>query len=116
MVDLFNGKGSSDSSSSTFADSSHILSPARLCYIIKQALREGAIGNLLFPMSYFSAFVIISASAKLVILCDLFSRRKGDLSREERHEIIKYAKSRFKQNHLLLEVALNIFAPGSLSS
>ena len=39
-------------------------------------------------------YLFIVAGAKLLILCDLFSRRKGELSREERHDIIKYAKSR----------------------
>ncbi|ELU06536.1 hypothetical protein CAPTEDRAFT_219008 [Capitella teleta] len=91
MVDLLNGKGSAETGSGSFGEPSLVLSPARLCYIIKQALREGAI-----------------AGAKLVILCDLFSRRKGDLSREERHEIIKYAKSRLpvfmNQLHRFFEV------------
>lgn len=32
--------------------------------------------------------------AKLLLLCDLFTKRKSELSREERHEIIRYAKSR----------------------
>lgn len=31
---------------------------------------------------------------KLLLLCDLFTKRRNELSREERHEIIRYAKSR----------------------
>ncbi|XP_063445642.1 uncharacterized protein LOC134725615 [Mytilus trossulus] len=52
--------------------------PAKLCYVMKQALREGAI-----------------AFSKYMILCDLFARRSGELPREERHDIIKYTKTRF---------------------
>jgi hypothetical protein len=37
---------------------------------------------------------VIAAFSKLLILCDLYSRRKSELSREERYDIIKYAKSR----------------------
>ncbi|XP_064635771.1 uncharacterized protein LOC135492948 isoform X2 [Lineus longissimus] len=81
IIDLFSGKVSAGegqgSSTDGGSDDSLMTNPAKLCYIIKQALREGAV-----------------ACAKLLILCDLFSRRKGELSREERHEIIKYAKSR----------------------
>ncbi|XP_067143399.1 uncharacterized protein [Centruroides vittatus] len=75
--------------------------PARLCYVIKQALREGAV-----------------AGGKLLILCDLFSQRKNELSREERHEIIKYCKSRYinfrlpvfmNQLHKLLDVIKQSF-------
>ncbi|XP_071813633.1 uncharacterized protein [Apostichopus japonicus] len=71
------------SSSSTVAgDNSNteamlVSEPAKLCYAVKQAAREAAV-----------------AGAKCVLICDLFSRRKNDLSRQERHEIIKYAKSR----------------------
>ena len=35
-----------------------------------------------------------SAGAKLLLLCELFTKRKSELSRSERHEIIMYAKSR----------------------
>ena len=43
----------------------------------------------------FILYSTVSALSKLLILCDLFSRRKAELSREERHEIIKYARSRY---------------------
>lgn len=36
----------------------------------------------------------IKAGAKFLLLCDLFTKRKNELSREERHEIIRYARSR----------------------
>lgn len=39
-------------------------------------------------------FFIFSAGVKLLVLCDLFMQRKGELTREQRHEIIRYAKSR----------------------
>ncbi|KAJ8319380.1 hypothetical protein KUTeg_004471, partial [Tegillarca granosa] len=51
--------------------------PPKLCYVMKQITREGAI-----------------ACSKLVIVCDLFARRSGELPQEERHGIIKYARSR----------------------
>uniref|UniRef100_A0A1B6MP93 BTB domain-containing protein n=1 Tax=Graphocephala atropunctata TaxID=36148 RepID=A0A1B6MP93_9HEMI len=51
--------------------------PAKLCFVVRQSLREAAV-----------------AGAKLVMLCDLFSKRKVDLTRDQRHEIIRYAKSR----------------------
>ena len=35
-----------------------------------------------------------AACSKLVVLCDLFARRSGELPQEERHDIIKYAHSR----------------------
>lgn len=56
-----------------------------------------------------TVFICSPACAKLLILCDLFSRRKGELSREERHEIIKYAKSRLvlKVCHCLILFDLN---------
>lgn len=71
--------------------------PAKLCYVIKQSFRECAI-----------------AGAKLLILCDLFARRKNELSRVERREIVKYAKSRLPifmhQLHKFLEVTRQTFS------
>ncbi|CAG9817046.1 unnamed protein product [Phaedon cochleariae] len=52
-------------------------SPAKLCFVVKQSIRDAAV-----------------VSAKLILLCDLFTKRKGELTRHERHEIIRYAKSR----------------------
>lgn len=52
-------------------------SPGHLCYIIKQALRDTAV-----------------VCAKMLLLCDLFCKRKSELTREERNEIILYANSR----------------------
>ncbi|KYB25250.1 uncharacterized protein LOC100141518 [Tribolium castaneum] len=51
--------------------------PAKLCFVVKQSIRDAAV-----------------AGVKLLLLCDLFTKRKNELSREERHEIIRYAKSR----------------------
>ncbi|XP_074026270.1 uncharacterized protein isoform X2 [Leptinotarsa decemlineata] len=53
-------------------------SPLKLCFIVKQSIRDAAV-----------------AGAKLLLLCDVFSKRKKELTRYERHEIIRYAKSRF---------------------
>lgn len=39
-------------------------------------------------------YQVVVVGAKLLLLCDLFTKRKNELSREERHEIIRYAKSR----------------------
>nr|XP_006812477.1 PREDICTED: uncharacterized protein LOC100370394 [Saccoglossus kowalevskii] len=96
IIDIFNGQGGGgddgiSSGSQSFAD------PAKLCYSFKQALREGAV-----------------AGAKFLTLCDLFSRRKGEFSREERHEIIKYARTRLpvflSQLSRLLEVCRQQFS------
>ncbi|KAL4239206.1 hypothetical protein ACF0H5_000023 [Mactra antiquata] len=92
IIDMFSGACSSDSSTPSQQNPSDIVkNPAKLCYIIQQCLREAAV-----------------AFSKLLVLCDLFSRRKSELSREERHEIIKYAKSRIpifcKQWDQFLEV------------
>ena len=43
IIDLFSGKASTDSHS--LSDESFMTNPAKLCYIIKQALREAAIGT-----------------------------------------------------------------------
>ncbi|XP_013783752.1 uncharacterized protein LOC106467912 [Limulus polyphemus] len=111
IIDYFSGKGGthdvaldavngplSSSGGANGADGDNLAAnPARLCYIVKQALRESAV-----------------AGAKLLILCDLFSRRNHELSREERHEIIKYCKSRLpvfmNQLHKLLEVIKQSFS------
>jgi hypothetical protein len=48
------------------------------------------------------------AGAKLLLLCDLFAKRKCQLSRQERHEIMKQAKAHMpvflKQLHRFLTV------------
>ncbi|XP_070579796.1 uncharacterized protein [Ptychodera flava] len=78
VIDIFDGQGSgSDDTSLCGGSTNSFADPAKLCYSFKQALREGAV-----------------AGAKFLTLCDLFSRRKGELSREERHEIIKHARTR----------------------
>ncbi|KAK3592425.1 hypothetical protein CHS0354_036055 [Potamilus streckersoni] len=79
IIDLFGGGGGQGGSEgvSHQMDRSLIDNPAKLCYVVKQAVREGAV-----------------AISKLLMMCDLFSRRKGELSREERHDIIKYTRSR----------------------
>lgn len=74
--------------------------PARLCYVVGQALRECAV-----------------AASKLLLLCDLFSRHKHQLSREERHDLVKYCISRLpiflNQLQKLLEAVKRSF--GNLS-
>ncbi|XP_041365007.1 uncharacterized protein LOC121380244 [Gigantopelta aegis] len=91
IIELFTVKGANSVEGHFAVDSSLVSNPAKLCYVVRQALREAAV-----------------ACAKLLILCDLFSKRKGELSREERHEIMKYAKSRLpifmNQLHRFLEV------------
>ncbi|XP_077490197.1 uncharacterized protein LOC144101061 [Amblyomma americanum] len=75
-------------------------SPARLCYVVGQALRECAV-----------------AAAKLLLLCDVFSRHKHLLSREERQDLIKHCVSRLptfmNQLQKLLEAVKRTF--GNLS-
>ncbi|RZF40536.1 hypothetical protein LSTR_LSTR000415 [Laodelphax striatellus] len=51
--------------------------PAKLCFVVRQTIQEAAV-----------------AGVKLLVLCDLFSKRKSELTSEQRHEIIRYAKSR----------------------
>lgn len=51
--------------------------PAKLCFIVRHSIQEAAV-----------------AGVKLLVLCDLFTKKKSELTREQRHEIIKYAKSR----------------------
>ncbi|XP_077980159.1 uncharacterized protein LOC144435438 [Glandiceps talaboti] len=77
IIDIFNGQGSGSDDGGSSSSTNFFADPAKQCYAAKQALREGAV-----------------AGAKFLTLCDLFSRRKGELSREERHEIIKYARTR----------------------
>ncbi|XP_046382195.1 uncharacterized protein LOC124153093 [Haliotis rufescens] len=90
IIELFSVKGGVGEGHLS-VDSSLMSNPAKLCYTVRQGLKEAAV-----------------ACAKLLILCDLFSKRKGELSREERHEIMKYAKSRLpvfmNQLHKFLEV------------
>ncbi|XP_065345605.1 uncharacterized protein LOC135943121 isoform X1 [Cloeon dipterum] len=50
--------------------------PARLCNTVKQAFRE---------------FFVVGI--KLVAFCELFNKEKAELSKDEQHEIITYAKS-----------------------
>ncbi|GLV35944.1 uncharacterized protein CBL_09838 [Carabus blaptoides fortunei] len=71
--------------------------PAKLCNVVKQSVRETAV-----------------AGAKLLLLCDLFAKRKNELSREERHEIIRYARSRLpifmSQLHRFLQAVKATFS------
>ncbi|KAH9519989.1 hypothetical protein Btru_071420 [Bulinus truncatus] len=75
--DIFGGTVSEEGWETVTLDGTMWANPAKLCYSVRQALREEAI-----------------ACAKLIIMCDLFSKRKNELSREERYEIMKYVKSR----------------------
>ncbi|KAF2897714.1 hypothetical protein ILUMI_08461 [Ignelater luminosus] len=71
--------------------------PAKLCFVVKQSVRDAAV-----------------VGAKLLLLCDLFTKRKNELSREERHEIIRYAKSRLPifmtQLHKFLQAVKSTFS------
>ncbi|XP_077526147.1 uncharacterized protein LOC144137990 [Haemaphysalis longicornis] len=74
--------------------------PARLCYLVGQALRECAV-----------------AGAKLLLLCGVFSRHKHLLSRDERQDIVRHCVSRLptfmNQLQKLLEAVKRTF--GNLS-
>nr|CAD7429706.1 unnamed protein product [Timema monikensis] len=76
--------------------------PAKLCYVVKQSVREAAV-----------AFV------KLLELCDLYCKHKPELSRKERHEIVHYAKSRLpifmSQLHRFLQAVKVTFSAMSPS-
>ncbi|XP_049273478.1 uncharacterized protein LOC119399064 [Rhipicephalus sanguineus] len=80
------GEGSEGSASPT-------ASPARLCYVVGQALRECAV-----------------AAAKLLLLCGVFSRHKHLLSREERQDLIKHCVS--SNANLLTEYTTPAFQRG----
>lgn len=75
--DLFGGPMTEERREAVAQEGSIWSNPAKLCYTVRQALREEAV-----------------ACAKFIILCDLFSKRKYELSKEERHDIMKYVKSR----------------------
>lgn len=50
---------------------------------------------LILNIYSFSQFYdLILVCAKMLLLCDLFCKRKSELTREERNEIILYANSR----------------------
>ncbi|CAL1278747.1 unnamed protein product [Larinioides sclopetarius] len=95
IIDFFSGKSDALSCSSTSSDSDDDVNfandPSILRYIIIQALRESAV-----------------VGAKILVLCDIFSKRKNELCRAERHELIEYLKTRLpdfmKQLHRFLEV------------
>ncbi|GIY09394.1 BTB domain-containing protein [Caerostris extrusa] len=95
IIDFFNGKSDALSCSSTSSDSDDDVNfandPSILRYIIIQALKESAV-----------------VGAKILVLCDIFSKRKNELCRAERHELIEYFKNRLpdfmKQLHRFLEV------------
>ncbi|KAL8579419.1 hypothetical protein ACOMHN_026784 [Nucella lapillus] len=80
VIELFSGRGCGSSGggsdSPVTVDASLWNNPARLCYTVRQGLKEAAV-----------------AGAKLLLLCDLFSKRKCQLSRQERQHIIKEARS-----------------------
>jgi len=63
--------------------------------------------------------LIFLAAVKLLLLCDLFTKRKTELSHEERHEIIRYAKSRLpifmSQLHRFLQGVKSTFSSMSPS-
>lgn len=73
VIEYFSNKhsGSNEHSDNLTSD------PAKLCFAVKSSIREAAV-----------------AGSKLLLLCDLYTKRKDELSREEGHEIIRYAKSR----------------------
>ncbi|XP_077301228.1 uncharacterized protein LOC143921733 [Arctopsyche grandis] len=72
------------------------INPVKLCLVIKQAGKEAAVVLL-----------------KIVMLCDLFTKRKTELTRSDKHEVFKYARSCLPefthQLRTLLEVLKNTF-------
>ncbi len=45
IIDLFSGKAGGPDGSSSVHDESLVSNPTKLCYVVKQALREAAIGQ-----------------------------------------------------------------------
>ncbi|KAK9873149.1 hypothetical protein WA026_021382 [Henosepilachna vigintioctopunctata] len=60
------------------ASDSLISNPDQLCFVVKQCFRDAAV-----------------AVVKVIELCDLYSKKKPELTKNEQHEIIRYGKSRF---------------------
>ncbi|KAG1683579.1 Speckle-type POZ protein-like [Nymphon striatum] len=84
IVDLFSDKIQSvendadgEGSSSDSVTGSVITNPSKLCYAINQSLREIAV-----------------ASTKFSMICDLFGKNRKEFAKEEKHEIIKFTRSR----------------------
>lgn len=75
----------------------HRIEPSKVADVTKMALRQLAIGIL-----------------KFVLLCDIFTKHKSDLSREERQEIIQHCRKRLPSFVELVEKFLIIFQ-GALS-
>lgn len=75
--------------------------PDHLCLIVKQCIRDASV-------------VII----KFIQFCDIFSKRKNELTKGEQQEIIRYAKSRFpiflNQFQRFLQLLKNTF--GSMNA
>ncbi|KAJ1530441.1 hypothetical protein ONE63_005346 [Megalurothrips usitatus] len=71
--------------------------PAKLCYVLKQCIRECAVGI-----------------GKFVVLCHIITIRNDELSAQEGREIIQYAKSRLpiflKQLHQLMKAIKTTFS------
>ncbi|KAL9955418.1 hypothetical protein ACROYT_G036744 [Oculina patagonica] len=73
------------------------IDPSKITDVTKMVLRKLAIGTL-----------------KFVLLCDIFTKHKSDLSREERQEIIQHCRKRLPSFVELVEKFLVIFQ-GALS-
>lgn len=81
--------------------------------------RETELSDTCNSIHEFASELLLIAGVKLLLLCDLFTKHKAELSREERHEIIRYAKSRLpifmSQLHRLLQGVKSTFSSMSPS-
>ncbi|XP_075557795.1 uncharacterized protein LOC142589950 isoform X1 [Dermacentor variabilis] len=102
VADCFSAPSSGSGAEGAAAEGSvsPTASPARLCYVVGQALRECAVG-----------------ASKLLLLCGVSSRHKHLLSRDERQQIVMHCVSRLpafmSQLQKLLEATKRTF--GNLS-
>jgi hypothetical protein len=70
--------------------------PAKLCEIIKSAIKEISFGKIInFIILFHKKKVFFAGFIKCITLFDLFAFRQDKLSKIERHEIIKEVKQRF---------------------
>ncbi|XP_041473514.1 uncharacterized protein LOC121422492 [Lytechinus variegatus] len=54
-----------------------MLEPSKFSYALRQCIKEGAVAGM-----------------KVVMICDLFNKRKREMTKQERHDLMKYIKSR----------------------
>eukprot|EP00057_Strongylocentrotus_purpuratus_P003462 XP_003726708.1 PREDICTED: uncharacterized protein LOC100892203 isoform X1 [Strongylocentrotus purpuratus] len=73
LIQLFSSKSTEGSS----AKENIMLEPPKFSYAVRQSIKEGAVAGM-----------------KVVMICDLFNKRKAEMSKKERHDVMEYVKTR----------------------